>query len=68
MKEVVPGARKRNSEMRFAFIYPDLKGRVQRKEVGRVHSTMKGPDDYKSLQQLRFVTGDFVDVAILGSD
>lgn len=35
------------------------------REVGVVHSLNRGEDDLKTLHELRFVIGDFVDVAVL---
>jgi histone deacetylase complex subunit SAP18 len=51
----------------FAFVYPDRRGVSVMKQVGEVFSDPRRttPDDDKSLQQLQFQTGDFLDVAIL---
>lgn len=57
-------ARKKDVELHFSFIYPDFNGRFRRKEVGQVTVGQRGPDDMKNLQQLRFVIGDYVDMAI----
>ena len=40
------------------------RGRNVMKEVGVVRNRRPGPDNQKSLQSLRFQTGDFLDVAI----
>ena len=34
-------------------------------QLGNVHSSQEGEDDRKTLKQLKFQTGDFMDVAIL---
>eukprot|EP01112_Ceratiomyxa_fruticulosa_P020336 TRINITY_DN6895_c0_g1_i2.p1 TRINITY_DN6895_c0_g1~~TRINITY_DN6895_c0_g1_i2.p1 ORF type:complete len:136 (-),score=24.81 TRINITY_DN6895_c0_g1_i2:67-474(-) len=65
IKEISFPARQRNARLNFAFIYPDPRGRNILREVGSVHSQRIGPDDQKTLEQLKFETGDFLDVAIL---
>ena len=50
--------------MNFSFIYPDNNGKYRRKEVGQVIVGQRGPDDLKSLNSLRFVIGDYIDLAI----
>jgi histone deacetylase complex subunit SAP18 len=56
-----------NVRLSFAFVYPDRRGVSVMKQVGEVFSDPRRnlPDDDKSLQQLQFQTGDFLDVAIL---
>jgi hypothetical protein len=34
------------------------------RQVGQIHSMRPGEDDNKSLRQLKFQTGDFLDVAV----
>lgn len=34
-------------------------------QLGSVHASQEGEDDKKTLKQLKFQTGDFMDVAIL---
>jgi histone deacetylase complex subunit SAP18 len=60
--DVSPRAR-----LSFAFVYPNSRGVNVMKEVGQVWAEPKkrGPDDTKSLHQLSFQTGDFLDVAFL---
>ena len=64
MKEVLAVARRKDTELNFSFIYPDLDGNPRRKDVGSVHSTKKGQNDFKSLQELRFITGDYIDLTL----
>lgn len=64
VKEVLPDARQRQSRMGFALIYPDRNGRNIMRIVGQVHSSRIGDDDNKTLKQVKFQTGDFVDVAV----
>lgn len=66
IKDVQPAARGRNARISFSFIYPDRKGRNVMRQVGVVHSSRPGEDDHKSLRQLNFQTGDYLDVAIYG--
>ncbi|WIA38884.1 hypothetical protein OEZ86_002158 [Tetradesmus obliquus] len=68
VREVRPDARRNNVRLSFAFVYPDRRGVSVMKQVGEVWSDARRgstPDDDKSLQQLQFQTGDFLDVAIL---
>ncbi|KXZ52953.1 hypothetical protein GPECTOR_8g327 [Gonium pectorale] len=64
VKEANPAARNRNARISFAFVYPDRRGRNVMRQVGVVHSTRPGDDDSKTLRQLQFQTGDFLDVSI----
>jgi histone deacetylase complex subunit SAP18 len=62
IKEVVESARKGNAILNFSIIYPDSKGRLQRKEVGVV--SKKNLEDSKTLQQVKFAIGDYIDINI----
>ncbi|EOA28066.1 hypothetical protein CARUB_v10024248mg [Capsella rubella] len=66
VKEVSVAARRRNARLSFAFVYPDSHGRFIVKEVGQTMSypNRKQPDDSKTLSELRFEIGDYLDVAI----
>jgi len=64
VKAVNEAARRRDSRLSFAFVYPDRRGRQVMREVGVVFSSRKGEDDVKTLEQLHFETGDFLDVAV----
>lgn len=66
VKEVAPSARKRDARLSFAFVYPDRSGRNVIRTVGMTYSTPSGRrgDDFRSLEELQFQTGDFLDVAI----
>jgi len=57
IKAVNAAARRRDSRLSFAFVYPDRRGRNVMREVGMVMSTRKGEDDNKTLSQLQFETG-----------
>jgi len=49
----------------FALVYPDRTGRNVVRKVGRTFGARPSDDDDKTLQDLKFETGDFLDVAIL---
>jgi len=68
IKEVNNLARKRDTQFSFAFVFPDKRGRMTLKPVGKTHSVKKGEDDDKNLDSLRFEPGDYLDVAILPSN
>ncbi|GAB4856955.1 hypothetical protein Ancab_014873 [Ancistrocladus abbreviatus] len=67
VKEVSPAARRRDAKLSFAFVYPDKSGQFTLKEVGMTYSYGNGRrlDDSKTLQDLKFEIGDYLDVAIL---
>ncbi|CAL8464441.1 g3976 [Coccomyxa elongata] len=65
VKEVQPAARRSTARLEFALVYPDKRGRNVMRVVGGTHSTRPGPDDNKTLKQLNFQTGDFLDVSIV---
>ena len=56
----------RRREVRFdlQLVYANLRGGVQMKPLGVVLNGRKGRDDGITLEQVRFVQGDFIDVAI----
>jgi histone deacetylase complex subunit SAP18 len=55
--------KKGNMIMNFSIVYTDSRGKLQRKEVGAV-SSRKNQDDAKTLQQLKFTIGDYIDINI----
>ncbi|XWS49855.1 hypothetical protein CRYUN_Cryun12cG0039000 [Craigia yunnanensis] len=67
VKEVAPEARRRNAKLSFAFVYPDKRGHFVLRQVGMTNSYGNGRrlDDNKSLADLSFQIGDYLDVAIL---
>jgi len=64
IKEVNPAARKRDARLSFSFVFPDKYGKNVMHEVGTTFSNRSDPNDSKTLHELRFQTGDFLDVAI----
>ncbi|KAL4361663.1 hypothetical protein GQ457_04G032160 [Hibiscus cannabinus] len=70
VKEVAPAARRRDARLSFAFVYPDKNGRFVVREVGKTFSYGNGRrlDDSKTLNELRFEIGDYLDVAIMSAE
>lgn len=64
VKEVKPAARGRSTRLSFGFVYPDKAGQPKMRIVGTVHATRPGRDDNKTLADLKFQTGDYLDVGI----
>ena len=64
VKQLEPAARDRGSRCSFAIVYPDQRGVLSVKEVGVVRTGVHGADDEKTLSELHFQAGDFLDVAI----
>ncbi|KAK9793716.1 hypothetical protein WJX73_008071 [Symbiochloris irregularis] len=64
VKDGYPQARRANARLEFAFVYPDRRGRNVMRQVGGTHSTRSSPDDKKTLRELNFQTGDYLDVAL----
>lgn len=48
----------------FAFVFPDIHGKLQVKHVGACHTKKRNSTDLLTLDQLQFETGDYLDVAI----
>jgi len=64
IRDSVDFAKRKDAILNYSFIFPDSKGKYQRKEIGSIHMYKKGQDDNKSLQQLRFTIGDYIDISI----
>jgi len=64
IKGVRRAAREADARLSFAFVYPDKRGKNVVRQVGMTYSNRKSEDDRKTLHDLRFETGDFLDVAI----
>ena len=64
IKEVHEDARKRNARFSFAFVYPDGRGDCVIRNVGKVDRGFRD-DSYRSLHDLRFQIGDFLDCAVI---
>lgn len=69
VKEVNPEARRKGTKFSFAFVYPDVRQPIYRlREIGSTMTGVKGPDDLKTLSQLRLNIGDHMDIAITPPD
>ncbi|XP_054271186.1 histone deacetylase complex subunit SAP18-like [Macrosteles quadrilineatus] len=65
VKEVNPEARRKGTMFDFALVFPNPTTPGYRfRDVGTTISGQKGPDDPKTLSQLRFTIGDYMDVCI----
>jgi len=64
LKEVDVSLRTWGARAKFAFVYPDKRGRNVMKEVGVVDGHREGKDDAKSLDSLHFQIGDFIALEI----
>ncbi len=64
VKEMVEGARDKDTVLKFALVYSNTSGYWRLREIGTVHSTKKGPDDMKPLSKFSFRIGDYIDLAI----
>jgi histone deacetylase complex subunit SAP18 len=65
IKDSIDILRKREGcALNFSFIFPDSKGKLQRKEIGTVYTNKKSYDESKTLQQLKYTIGDYIDISI----
>mmetsp|Transcript_7677 Transcript_7677/g.10530 ORF Transcript_7677/g.10530 Transcript_7677/m.10530 type:complete len:227 (-) Transcript_7677:272-952(-) len=64
IKGVRKAARRRTARLSFAFVYPDRTGNKVVRLVGETFSTRRSSDGHKTLGELHFETGDYLDVAI----
>jgi hypothetical protein len=64
VQRVVESTRRRDTVLEFQIVYPENSGHYRRKNLGTVKVGTKGPDDLKTLYQLRFVIGDYMCLAI----
>ncbi|PJF16756.1 hypothetical protein PSACC_03451 [Paramicrosporidium saccamoebae] len=69
LKEVNVECRRRDARFSFRLIYQDYRGECHYKQLGSVWAGRGGRDDGRTLEEIRFVQGDFIDVAIgFGAD
>mmetsp|Transcript_31918 Transcript_31918/g.54982 ORF Transcript_31918/g.54982 Transcript_31918/m.54982 type:complete len:130 (-) Transcript_31918:19-408(-) len=64
LKEQLPAARRRDAEFRLSFVRPNLHGGLERKDLGVFYAARKTAAEADTLQQLRFVIGDYIGVNI----
>ncbi|KAL9265114.1 Histone deacetylase complex subunit SAP18-like protein [Drosera capensis] len=67
VKEVHPEARRREARLAFAIVYPNKTGCLVLQQVGMTYSngSKRNMDETKTLSELDFQIGDYLDVAIL---
>lgn len=64
VQAAVPGSKENDVRFKFSFVIQDLNGKWKREEVGTLYASKKSRDDSLTLQDLRFVIGDFIDLNI----
>ncbi|KAL1915814.1 uncharacterized protein VTP21DRAFT_6202 [Calcarisporiella thermophila] len=65
IKAVFPESNRPNARTSFRLIYQDrINGKHQERDLGILSNSRPSPDDQKTLEALRFVTGDILDVAV----
>jgi histone deacetylase complex subunit SAP18 len=65
LKSTVGEARNnKNARLEFTVVALDQNTKYASRDVGKVSLSRNGPDDEKTLSDLRFDIGDFLDVAI----
>lgn len=64
VKDVFEDARKLGVKLSFRLIFQSSTGRWSSRDLGTVINGRTGREDYKTLEELGFVTGDYIDVSI----
>lgn len=64
IRDAVETVKKKDAVLYFSFVFPDFKGKLQRKEIGFVNANKKSIDDMKTLHSLKFSIGDYIDINI----
>ncbi|KAJ5069743.1 histone deacetylase complex subunit sap18 [Anaeramoeba ignava] len=69
IKRLCSPARQKNAKLSFAFVFKDkYSGYIMFKNVGYTFSSKSSDNDFKTLENLGFRIGDFLDVAIFLED
>ena len=55
---------KKKASVSFSLIYRDLKGKIQRREIGEIVNNKENINENKTLKMANFKIGDFLDVKI----
>ena len=55
---------KKKTSLTFSLIYRDLKGKIQRREIGEIAVNKENIHENKTLKMANFKIGDFLDVKI----
>ncbi|XP_045499050.1 histone deacetylase complex subunit SAP18 [Colias croceus] len=65
VKEVNPETRRKGTYFDFAIVYPDMRTPTYRmREIGVTCSGQRGNDDNKTLSQVKFQIGNYLDISI----
>lgn len=65
VRDVNPETRKKGTYFDFAIVYPEMRSQNYRmREIGVTCSGQKGADDSKTLAQVKFCIGDYMDINI----
>ncbi|CAG9787717.1 unnamed protein product [Diatraea saccharalis] len=65
VKEVNPETRRKGTYFDFAIVYPDMRSPTYRmREIGVTCSGQRGGDDNKTLSQVKFQIGNYLDISI----
>jgi histone deacetylase complex subunit SAP18 len=63
LKSQIDASRGKNVAIQFDLVYPERSGQFVLKPIGRLTS-QPGPDDNKTLKDLSFQVGDYLDITI----
>lgn len=61
---ILRSVQQKHVTLTFALVYPDKEGRFVLRNVGRLASFRGGPDDKKTLADVNFQTGDYLDILV----
>jgi histone deacetylase complex subunit SAP18 len=64
IKDAIDLIKRKDATLNFSFVFPDNKGKLQRKEIGIVYTNKKSTEENKTLQQLKYTIGDLIDISI----
>jgi histone deacetylase complex subunit SAP18 len=64
IKDTIEACQDKETVLNYSFVFPDTKGKLIRKEVGYVYANKFCNDESKTLQQLKFTIGDYIDISI----
>lgn len=64
LTDAVDQANNNQAQISFSIVYPNKEGKFVLRHIGQVYSSKTGPDDEKTLEELGYFIGDFMDVSI----
>ncbi|KAF4675313.1 Histone deacetylase complex subunit sap18 [Perkinsus chesapeaki] len=68
IEDILPESRSRTKKLSFRLIYPDRSGRFVMARIGEVYNSHEAFPDGRTLAEVKFQPGDFLDVAILDNE